>query len=154
MKQLIAALLLTLGATAALAADVGDVLPAFELKTASDDKVVLGDAVQRIYATVDRKADEQLAEALKAPGQAALDARQAVVIADISKAPFFVKGIIKSSLEERSYVTWVDTRGKTRGHLPFRADQVTVLDIDKRKITAIRYLGSAEGLAAEFAPEE
>lgn len=152
MTTRLVTLLLAVASLAAVAAEPGDTLPAFELETAGGEERVLDASIRRIYATGDRKSDELLETAMRELDQSVLDAQGAIVIADISGAPFFVKGMIKSSLEERAYSTWVDTRKKTRAHVPYRSDRVAVIDLDARRIVAIRHHGDSEALRRELLP--
>jgi hypothetical protein len=149
LPWLLAALLATGVATAA---GVGDTLPEFALNDGAGKEHVLDDSVRRIYASADRAGDRLLKDALKEPGQAALDAQAAVVIADISGAPGFVKGMIRSSVRDRKYATWLDESGKTRNLLPYREDAIAVIDLAGRRITAVRYASSVEALRQELAP--
>jgi hypothetical protein len=132
------------------AAGLGDELPALALKDASGNTHTLGDGVRRIYANADRKGDALMKEAMSALEQKTLNAQGAVVIADISEAPFFVKSIIRSSLKERSYATWLDVSGSTKPLLSYRPDHVTVLELRQRRITAIRHVGEVEDLKREL----
>lgn len=133
------------------AAAVGDTLPPLQLKDAHGKDVTLGDSVRRIYASAGREGDRWLKEALAQGGQAALDAQRAVVIADISGAPGFVKGMIRSSLKDRAYATWLDQAGSTKSLLPYRDDRIAVVELDQRRITAIRYVADAAALRRELA---
>jgi hypothetical protein len=132
------------------AAGLGDEVPALAFKDAAGNSHTLGDNVRRIYANADRKGDSLMKDAMSQIDQKILDAQGAVVIADISEAPFFVKSIIRSSLKERRYVTWLDVTGNTQPVLPYRADHVTVLDLQQHRITAIRQVNTVEGLKREL----
>lgn len=133
------------------AAAVGDTLPPLQLKDAHGKDVTLSDSVRRIYASAGREGDRWLKEALKERGQATLDAQRAVVIADISAAPGFVKGMIRSSLKDRGYATWLDQAGSTRSLLPYREDRIAIVELDARRITAIRYAADVASLRRELA---
>lgn len=132
------------------AAAVGDQLPAFTLKDQAGVSRTLEDGTRRIYATADRQGDKLMKAAMASLKQTHLDAHKAVVVADISKAPGFVKAIIRSSLKDRSYSTWMDVGGSTASLLPYRTDQIAVIELDQRRITAIRYLTQANALTAEL----
>ncbi len=138
--KLICVLLLLLQSPWAFSKAPGESLPAYELTDETGAEHVLGTAVRRIYATTDRKGDKLLAAAMESRDQTTLDTQSAVVIADISEAPGFVKRIIRSSLKDRSYRSWLDLRGSTRSTLPARADGVTVIDLDQRRIREIRHI--------------
>lgn len=134
------------------AADIGDTIPTIELKDQSDLGHKLDDGIQRIYATADRKGDKLMKAVMEKRDQSAFNAQRAIVIADISEAPGFVKRIIKSSLKDRRYTTWLDTQGDTRALLPYRADQVVVIELERRRIKAIRYAADEAGLQREIEP--
>lgn len=150
--KIIAALLLACSTAiapgVAAAAAVGDTLPALSLKDQYDKAHILDTTVQRIYANADRKGDE-LMKAIKLE-QSQLDAQQAIVVAEISAAPFFVKSIIRSSLKDRRYLTWLDTKGDTQKSLPYRPNQVTVIELEQMRIKAIRYVNDLESLKKEL----
>ncbi len=135
---------------AATAVQVGDELPAFELSDQHGKQHQLGDTVRRIYANDSRSADKLMKQALEELKQAALDNQQAIAVADVSAAPGFVKRIIRSSLKDRDYITWMDTKGSTGKFLPYREDRVSVIELDQRRITAIRYVSSLNELRAEL----
>lgn len=144
------ALAAALPAPSALAAiAVGAELPALTLKDQAGTERTLDATVRRIYANADRKGDG-LMKAAKIE-QAQLDAQKAVVIADISEAPGFVKSIIKSSLKDRRYSTWLDTAGSTKQLLPYKPDQIAVIELEARRVKAVRYLADAEALRRELA---
>lgn len=143
---------LMLATPLATAAAIGDELPAVTLKDQADTAHTLDSSVQRIYANADRKGDGMMKAAMAKLDQSVLDAQHAVVIADISGAPGFVKSIIRSSLKDRRYTTWLDVSGNTRSLLPYRANQIAVIELDQRRIVAVRYVADAEALRRELAP--
>ncbi len=130
------------------ASEVGSELPPFALKDAQGNEHTLTEKVQRIYATGGRKSDKLLDAAFDKRDQTNLDQQNAVVIAEISSAPGFVKRIIRSSLKDRSYLTWTDTKGDTKRLLPYRDSQVAVIDLDAFRITQIRHISEAGELQA------
>ena len=153
MKHLVRVLLLagaTLTCLQALGAGIGDELPTFTLNDQAEAAHTLDDSLLRIYTTADRKGDGLMKKAMSALKQPALDVQKAIVVADISEAPGFVKRIIRSSLKDRGYTTWLDVSGSTRGLLPYRAEHVTVVELKRRRITAIRYLADTEALKQEL----
>ena len=135
--------------TALAAVAVGEELPALTLKDQAGTERTLDASVRRIYANADRKGDG-LMKAAKIE-QAQLDAQKAIVVADISEAPGFVKSIIKSSLKDRRYSTWLDTAGSTKKLLPYKADQIVVIELEARRVKAVRHLADAEALRRELA---
>jgi len=152
LASLLTAAALTLTALAATATEVGTQLPELRLKDQTGATHTLNASVRRIYANADRKGDSMMKAAMTGATQAALDAQGAVVIADISEAPGFVKMLIRSSLKDRGYITWLDTSGSTRNTLPYRKDQITLLELDQRRITAIRFLADEDSLKRELRP--
>lgn len=140
---------LLLSAPLASAAKVDDVLPALTLKDQLGNPHTLDANIKRIYANADRKGDALMKSV--ALDQARLDQQKAIVIADISAAPGFVKRIITGSLKDRRYTTWVDVKGSTQKSLPYRADQVTVIELDGLRIKAIRNVADKAALQKELA---
>lgn len=143
---LVAALLLA--SPLAPAAKVDDVLPALTLKDQLGNPHTLDASIKRIYANADRKGDALMKSA--AIDQAKLDQQKAIVIADISEAPGFVKRIITGSLKDRRYTTWIDTQGSTRKSLTYSADKVTVIELDNLRIKAIRSVADKAALLKEL----
>lgn len=139
---------LLLAAPFASAAKVDDVLPALTLKDQLGNPHTLDASIKRIYANADRKGDALMKSA--EIDQAKLDKQKAVVIADISEAPGFVKRIITGSLKDRRYTTWVDTQGSTRKSLAYSADKVTVIELDGLRIKAIRSVADKAALLKEL----
>jgi hypothetical protein len=135
-----------LGATTSFGAELGAPLPALAVKDSSGAALMLGKDIRRIYANGDRKGDKMIKAAMTGRDQAALDAQRAIVVADISAAPGFIRRIIRKDLKERSYATWMDETGQTRDVLPYREDHITVLDLDAGRVTDIRYIADAEAL--------
>ena len=133
-----AALTLLLGSQG-FAAGVGDTLPALQLKDQYGKVQTLGQEVKRLYANADRKGDAMLKAALKA-----------IVVAEISAAPFFVKSMIRGNLKDRGYLTWLDASGDTKKVLPYKEDQILILELDQQRITAVRYAGDVEALKREL----
>ena len=144
-----AALTLLLGSQG-FAAGVGDTLPALQLKDQYGKVQTLGQEVKRLYANADRKGDAMLKAALADKGQTRLDAQKAIVVAEISAAPFFVKSMIRGNLKDRGYLTWLDASGDTKKVLPYKEDQILILELDQQRITAVRYAGDVEALKREL----
>lgn len=147
MTRLGSILLLVLFCGAASAAGaVGDLLPVLELKDARDQPRAVDDTIRRIYLSVDRRGGTLVREAMAQDGATLLSAQRAVTIAEISEAPGFVKRLIRSGLADRPYPTLIDAAGLTRELLPRREDQVTIVDLQQRRITALRFVGEAPAL--------
>lgn len=151
MKPFLALLALILANTA-FAAGVGDTLPTLTLKDQAGTARTLDDSVRRLYANASRDGDKLMKEAMTGLGQAELQAQGAAALAEISQAPGFVKYLIRKSLKDRSYATWIDESGATRALLPYRDGAVAVIELDRMRITAIRHVTSAEALRRELAP--
>lgn len=143
---------LALAATSVHAATVGDELPAFTLKDQHDKAHTLDETVQRIYASGDRKGGDLVKTAMAKLDQSHLDAQHAVLISEISDAPFFVKSIIRSSFKDRRYLSWLDVKGDTKTILPYRPEKIAVIELENRRIKAIRHVSDADALKQEIAP--
>lgn len=153
MKLNIAVLALTLVSGLggpAFAAGVGEALPLLKFKDQAGAERTLDASVRRIYANASRGGDALMKKA--APTQAALDAQRAIALAEISQAPGFVKYLIRKSLKDRPYATWIDESGATRALLPYKDGDVSVIELDQGRITAVRHLGSVEALRRELDP--
>ena len=134
----------------AQASDLGKQLPALTFKDSKGQSQTLNPDLRRLYLSADRQGGGLIKEAMKGLSQTDLDAQQAAAIADISDAPGFVRRLIRGSLEDRSYRTWMDESGHSRPHLPYREKRVTVVDLEQMTITAIRHLGDVDALRAEL----
>lgn len=148
LRHMITVISVLLLSYAVQAKDVGTELPAFTLDDAQGTEHTLDNTVLRIYATGGRKADKLLDAALTEDAQNKLNQQNAIVIAEISNAPGFVKRIIRSSLKDRSYQSWMDTKGKTKRLLPYREKQVAIIDLNARTITGIRHVSEISELQA------
>jgi hypothetical protein len=130
---------------------VGDEVPALTLQDAAGATLVLDGAVRRIYASSDRASGELLKTALAQDGKSVLARQGAIVVADISAAPGFVKGIIRSGLRKRGYSTWLDEGGAMSRWLAPRPEQVSIIELSQLRITAIRHVGTVDALRGELA---
>lgn len=147
MRTLVA-IALALAAFQAHALNIGDEVPVLQMKDAKDVEHTLGDEVRRIYYSGDRDSGGAMKEA--APTQAQLDAQHAVAIANIADAPGFVKYLIRKSMNDRAYTTWLDASGATKPLFPVRPGQVTIIELQARKITAIRYAPDVAAIRNEL----
>lgn len=148
LRHMITVISVLLLSYAVQAKDVGTELPAFTLDDAQGTEHTLDNTVLRIYATGGRKADKLLDAAFNDDAQNKLNQQNAIVIAEISSAPGFVKRIIRSSLKDRSYQSWMDTKGQTKRLLPYREKQVAIIDLHARTITGIRHVSEISELQA------
>lgn len=146
MKTFAAVIALLLAASVASAAEP----LAFTLKDANGTSHTLDDSVKRLYLSADRAGDKLMKAVMKDLGQATLDQQHAIVVADISAAPGFVKGFIRSSLRDRKYLTWLDEAGSTKKLLPYREDRIGIVQLDRRQITQVRYVSEPEDLRREL----
>lgn len=123
---------------------------AFTLKDADGKAHTLDDSVKRLYLSADRDGDKLMKAVMEDLGQATLDAQSAVVVADISGAPFFIKGFIRSSLRDRKYLTWLDESGGTKKLLPYREESIGIVTLDQRRIISVRYVRDLAELKREL----
>lgn len=138
------------GVAAPPPAEVGTVLPQFSLADQQGKAHNLDDEVRRIYFNTDRKGDHLLKSALQDNGQALLDRQHAIVLSDISAVPSFIKGFVISDLKDRHYTTWLDQDGASAAPLPRQANQVTVIDLDQRRVKAVHYTGTLDALKQDL----
>ena len=137
----------------AQAADVGNTLPAIQLKDQFGKEQVLAASAKRLYFTHDMAGGKLLKAALGDHGQAILDAQQAVAITDVSAMPAMVRSIMAlPAMKKRSYRIGVDDTGKLVADIPRQPDQVTVIDLEALKIVSVRYAADEKSLKAMVKP--
>ncbi|MGJ8669278.1 MAG: hypothetical protein ACSHXK_07315 [Oceanococcus sp.] len=133
-----------------LASDIGDMLPIFSMQDQSGNEHSLDDNTRRIYANNSRGGGKLMEAAMKDLDQSHLDQQNALVIAEISKAPGFVKRMISSGLKDRGYNTLVDKKGVSRKFVRYVSDRVTIIELQQRQIIAIRNISDTEELKKEL----
>lgn len=146
---LLASVLLHGGALAAPLTP-GETLPPLSLVDAHGKVSTLDAVTCRIYANGDRAGDALIADAMKDANQALLDGQHAVVVSDISDAPGFVRGLIRSSLRKRPYQTRLDQSGATRTTIPYRPQQVTIIDVADGRVVDVRFVADVDTLRASL----
>lgn len=151
MKVVLVALcLLNSFAAPAWSNSVGQEIPDFSLEDQYGNAHRFNPEIWRIYANNSRAGDKIMEAAMKDLSQSELDAQRALVVADISKAPGFVKRIIRSGLKDRNYTTLLDKKGSSKKFLRFVPDRVTVIELKNGQISAIRNTADAETLRQEL----
>ena len=150
MKKLLYAGLFAVSAALAVqAAEIGQLLPAMQLNDQFGRPHVLAPATKRIYFTHDMAGGKLLKAALGDKGQALLDAQQAVAITDVSGMPSMIRNMMAMpAMKKRSYRIGIDESGKQAAGLPRQPDQVTVIDLDQLKITAVKFAADEKSLKA------
>ncbi|HQQ74594.1 MAG TPA: hypothetical protein PK031_05535, partial [Pseudomonadales bacterium] len=109
----------------------------------------LGVATRRIYFTHDMAGGKLLKAALGENGQALLDSQQAVAITDVSEMPSVIRSMMAlPAMKKRSYLIWIDEIGVVVRSLPRKPEQVTVIDLDQMRITAVQFAADKKALEA------
>lgn len=148
-EKIIAVMLLFCASFSLYAADVGDLLPGFQLKDQFGKAHTLEPAIKRIYFTHDMAGGKLLKAALGDNGQAILDGQQAVAMTDVSAMPSVIRSMMAlPAMKKRSYQIWIDEAGTVIGGLPRKPDQVTVIELDQLKIIAVRFVADEKALVA------
>ena len=93
-EKIIAVMLLFCASFSLYAADVGDLLPGFQLKDQFGKAHTLEPAIKRIYFTHDMAGGKLLKAALGDNGQAILDGQQAVAMTDVSAMPSVIRSMM------------------------------------------------------------
>ncbi len=85
---------------------------------------------------------------LDAEGPKYLTKHRALYVADISDMPTLIAKLvaIPKMQRERAYPTLLDRDGTTTARFPAQEGRVTVMALDKLRLTAIHYRGSVAGL--------
>lgn len=81
-------------------------------------------------------------------GPGYLGKHRALYVADISGMPSLIAKLvaIPKMREERPYPTLLDRDGATTAPFPSEEGRVTIMGLDKLRVTAIHYRGSVAGL--------
>lgn len=151
LKQtLISALLSVTAASAAPAKafELGDALPAWQLKDQHDKAFSLSQSTQRVLLASSHGAAKLMDEAMKTLPEGRLDALNAVYIADISRVPGLVaKMVLVPSMRSASYRVLLDRQGVVA---PERtgAEPVLWLELDGQVISERREFTDAKALRA------
>lgn len=127
-------------------------LPAWSLNDSTGAERTLDDAVKRIYATADRDSDALLQAAMEGLDQTTLDRQQAIVLADIHAAPWFIRRVIRKRLAERSYLSWLDEDGRSKAYIAHEPGHVSVIDLERRRILSVHHINDPEALQQLLSP--
>lgn len=146
-KALVFSLLAVVASASLWAADVGELLPGIQLKDQFGKVHSLEPTVKRIYFTHDMAGGKLLKAVLGDRGQAELDNQQAIAVTDVSQMPSMIRSMMAMpAMKKRSYQIWIDETGKVLAGLPRKPDQVTVIEMDKMKITAVHFAADEKAL--------
>jgi len=147
-KKIIAVICLALASLSLFAMDIATALPALQLYDQFGKAHTLDAKTKRIYFTHDMAGGKLLKAALGEKGQDVLDKQQAVAITDVSQMPSMIRSMMAMpAMKKRSYQIWIDESGKVVSELPRKPDQVTVIELDQLKITAVRFAADEKALA-------
>jgi hypothetical protein len=148
-KKIIAVICLALASLSLYALEMGAVLPALQLNDQFGKAHTLDAATRRIYFTHDMAGGKLLKAVLGDKGQTILDSQQAVAITDVSQMPSMIRSMMAMpAMKKRSYQIWIDESGKVISDLPRKPDQVTVIELDQLKITAVQFVADEKALAS------
>lgn len=142
--------LLLLAALAALAP--GSTLPPLTLTDQHDVATTIGAQTRVIVFTRDMDAGD-LVKAALATQPALLDTAQAAYVSDISGMPSLIARMFAvPAMRKRPYRILLDRDGKATAELPSVEGKVTVIALDRGRITAITFVDSSAALTAALSP--
>jgi hypothetical protein len=140
-----AAIFAALLAAAAQAAPVatGTALPALELADQHDRPWRIERGTRLLLFAVDKVASDRVTESLRPLGRDALDARDAVFLADVHAMPALVTRMFAlPALRELPFAVGLGRDATLTADLPRRAGQVTAFVLDGGVVTELHYLGT------------
>lgn len=120
---------------------VGERIEPFTLEDQHGESHRVDESVAVILFGRDMSTDKIVKAALEQADPDALRARRVVYVADIDGMPRLVAKLFAlPSMRRRSYPMLLDRDGQTTARLPDVAGTVTVLHLDRLKITRVEYL--------------
>jgi hypothetical protein len=146
----IAVCLLVIGFAGLAAADPLTVGAAVSPRTFEDqhgNEHRLDEAVRVVVFHRDMEAGDAVKEALSATTGKELSERGVAYLADISRMPKLIGRLFAlPAMRRRPYPMWLDPDGTQTADLPSEPGRITLLRLDRLKVTAIDTLESAEQL--------
>lgn len=92
-------------------------------------------------------------EALASEGASRLEQAGAFYVADVSRMPGLIRRMVAiPRMRERGYAVLLDTEGAPTARFPAEAGKASWIRLDGLRIAEIRFLASAEEVAAALAP--
>jgi hypothetical protein len=120
---------------------VGDRMEPFALEDQHGESRPVDESVAMVLFGRDMATDKIVKAAFEKVDAGALHARQVVYVADIEGMPRLVAKLFAlPSMRKRGYPMLLDRDGKTTARLPDVAGTVTVLHLDRLKITRVEHL--------------
>lgn len=133
---------------------VGDALPELTLEDQHGESHTLGADTKLVLMPGDMDAGDVLKEALADADAAALAARGAVYLADISGMPRMVARLFAlPSMRRRAYPMLLDRDGTATAAFPRRAGEVTLIFVEGGRIARIDYATAIGPIRGALAPE-
>jgi hypothetical protein len=137
-------------AQAALSA--GDVLPALALADQHGRPQRLDEGVRLVLFTRDMDAGRLVQRALSDADAVRLSQSGAVYVSDVSRMPRLVRRIVaKPRMRQRPYPMLLDEEGEATAALPSREGRVTLLFLERLRVSEIRFAETPEEVAAALA---
>jgi hypothetical protein len=148
----VAAVLLA-GVPAGAAWTEGETIPRLALEDQHGRRGEVDERVRLLLFTREMRAGGIVKEALADADQALLEARRAVYVADISGMPAVVSRLFAvPAMRRRAYRVLLDRDGAATEGLPAVEGKVTVVALDRLRITRITHATSAAELGELLRP--
>jgi hypothetical protein len=126
---------------------VGSVIPKATLLDQHEKPHQLDESVKVIFFAREMEGGNVIRSLLDSEGPEFLEKHHALYIADISEMPSLIaKMMALPRMKKRPYPTVLDRDGLVTAAFPSEEGRVTILRLDRLKVTGIEYRGSVEGL--------
>ena len=128
---------------------VGSLLPDDPIEDQFGEQHVLGDEVRLVLLTRDMEAGEVARAAIAQAGAASLEGPARVYVSDISGMPSMIARMFAiPKMRDRPYPLLLDRDGRFTARFPSEEGHVTILVVERRRITEIRHLAEPDAIAA------
>ncbi|MEY4616624.1 MAG: hypothetical protein RJB66_1584 [Pseudomonadota bacterium] len=126
---------------------VGKSISAFDVSDQNDVKNSINDKIKLLIVARDMAASKLVAATLESTPQSKLNEKGIAYLADVSGMPGLVfKFAALPKMRKLSYSILLDREGTLTNGVPFKEKQVTLLGLEKGKITFINYYSSPQEL--------
>lgn len=128
---------------------VGSILPDITIKDQHGVAHEFDESVRLVLMSRDMDAGQVIKDALAKTGPEALERRGAVYVSDISEMPGLIARMVAiPKMRDRPYPMLLDRDGHFTASFPAQPGMATLLDVEKRKITQIRFSREVDEIAA------
>jgi len=147
-------LVLVAGGAAGEPIGAGSTLAPFAAEDQHGARVEVDERVRLLVFSRDMDGGDVVKQALADTGQAFLDDRHAVYVADISRMPAVISTLIAvPRMRRRPYRVLLDRDGASTRDLPYEKGRPTVLVLEALRVLRVEHPGSADALRAALASD-